>query len=108
MVSKGLNLFQKMVMLATTWVESSLGIRTGVVAAHVVLNTQLVFANSAQDGFLVKLCRWSNLMFMICVLFMAGKARIVLVTALEFDDDDIQLGMPTDIESGCRLVCQRH
>jgi hypothetical protein len=83
-----------MIVLAATGVELGLTMRAGIVGIHVFLDAQLISANSAQNCLLVKFYLWPDLMVVIRLFFMAGKAGIILVTALEFDSNDVQLGMP--------------
>ena len=68
--------------------------RAGIVGGHVIFDAQLIAADAAKNGFLVKFGFWPNLMLMIRFFFMAGKAGIILVAAFEFDRNDIQFGMP--------------
>jgi hypothetical protein len=78
-----------MVMFAATWVEAGFAMRAGIVGIHVFLYAQLISANSAENSLLVKFYLWPNIMLMIGFFFMAGKARIILVAAFEFDGDNI-------------------
>lgn len=78
-----------MVMFAATWVETGFAMRAGIVGIHIFLDTQLISANSAENGLLVKFYLWPNLMLMIGFFLMAGKTRVVLVAAFEFDGYDI-------------------
>lgn len=83
-----------MIVLAAAGVKSGFAMRAGIVGSHVILDAQLISADSAKDGFLTKFSFGPNLMLVVSFFFMAGKAGIVFVTAFELDGDDIELGMP--------------
>jgi hypothetical protein len=83
-----------MIVLAATGIKTGFAMRAGIVGGHVIFDAQLIAAYPAKNGFLVKFGFRPNYMLMICLFFMAGKARVILVTALELDGNDIQFGMP--------------
>ena len=66
----------------------------GIVGGHVIFNAQLIATETTKNGFLVKFGFRPNFMVVICLFFMAGKARIIFIATFEFDSYDIQFGMP--------------
>lgn len=81
-------------MLATAGVEAGLAMRASIVGSHVVRYAQFIATDPAEDGLLVKIIPRPNLVLVVGFFFMAGKARVIFVTAFELDCDDIQLRVP--------------
>ncbi|REG92659.1 hypothetical protein C8N25_10257 [Algoriphagus antarcticus] len=81
-------------MIAATRIESGSAIRAGISTCLVCCDCQFRTADSAKYSFRIKLLLRPNFWFVISFLFMAGKAWIVLFTALELDRNDIQIRMP--------------
>lgn len=83
-------------MIFTTGVEGCGALGAGVVALHVLMYGEFVAAYATENGLFIKFVFRPNRGRMICSFFMAGVAWIVLVTAIEFDGNDIQRGMPVN------------
>ena len=67
-----------MVVFAAVRIESGSAIRALVVCAHIFVNCQFGFANSAEDGFSV------NLIFIPYPCLMAGSFFMTLITGIIF------------------------
>lgn len=83
-------------MIFTTGVEGCGAGGAGVVALHVLINGEFMAAYATEDAFGVKFFFGPYGGCMICGFFMAGEARIIPVTAVKFDGDNIQRGVPVN------------
>lgn len=83
-------------MIFTTGVKGCGTLGAGVVALHVLIDGEFVTAHATEDAFGIKFFFGPYGGRMVCSFFMAGEAWIVLVTAIEFDGNDIQRGMPVN------------
>lgn len=83
-------------MIFATGVEGCGALGAGVVALHVLMYGEFVAAYATEDAFSIKFFFGPYGSRMVCGFFMAGVAWIVLVTAVEFDGNDIQRGVPVN------------
>jgi hypothetical protein len=83
-----------MVMLAAAGVEGGLALCASVVRVHIFPDTEFRSADAAKNCLLIELSFRPNLRFMIRLFLVTGKTRVVLVAALEFDGDNVQLRAP--------------
>jgi len=81
-------------MFATSGIESGSTLRAGVATGLIFCDCQFRATDSTKDSFGIKFSLRPNFWFVIRLFFMTGKARIVLLTALELDCNHIQIRVP--------------
>lgn len=80
-------------MFTTTWIESSIAIRTTIIWVYVLINCQFSFANATKDRFFIPFILIPNLSFVICSFLVTLITGIVSVTTPEFYCDHIDRRM---------------
>jgi len=91
-----------MVMIAAARIKAGAAMRAGIVGVHIFFDAQFPGADAAKDGFLIKFRLGPYLVLVIGLFFMAGKAWVIFVAALEFDRNDIQFRMP--VYTACLVI----